>query len=116
MPSPGCRKRDKNKPFFLYLSHKAVHAEFYPAQRHKGMYAGNKYPLPSTYWQTLNDDYKKLNWPEWVKQQRYSWHGVDYMYHGHYDINEMVQRYCETLMAVDESIGDVLNYLQKGRS
>ena len=107
------QKRDKNKPFFLYLSHKAVHAEFYPAQRHKGMYAGNKYPLPSTYWQTLNDDYKKLNWPEWVKQQRYSWHGVDYMYHGHYDINEMVQRYCETLMAVDESIGDVLNYLQK---
>ncbi len=59
-------KRNKNKPFFLYLSHKAVHAEFYPAQRHRGMYAGNKYPLPSTYYQTLSDEYKKLNWPEWV--------------------------------------------------
>ncbi|HXL55346.1 MAG TPA: sulfatase-like hydrolase/transferase, partial [Chitinophagaceae bacterium] len=54
-------KRNKNKPFFLYLSHKAVHSEFYPAKRHKEMYAGNKYPLPSTYYQTLSDEYKKLN-------------------------------------------------------
>jgi hypothetical protein len=29
-------KRDKNKPFFVYLSHKAVHADFYPAKRDKG--------------------------------------------------------------------------------
>ena len=65
--------RDKNKPFFLYLSHKAVHAPFYPAKRHAGMYANKKYSLPPTYWQTLNDEYKTLKWPEWVKQQRYSW-------------------------------------------
>src|SRR3546814_10568036 len=29
---------DKEKPFCLYLSHKATHAESHPAQRHKGMY------------------------------------------------------------------------------
>src|SRR5689334_13386118 len=28
--------RDKKKPFFLYLSHKGVHAEFFPAKRHEG--------------------------------------------------------------------------------
>ena len=34
--------RDKDKPFFMYLSHKAVHAEFEPAPRHKGRYKGKK--------------------------------------------------------------------------
>lgn len=105
-------KRDKNKPFFLYLSHKAVHSPLAPAKRHKGMYANLKYQLPPSYWQTRTDEYKQLKWPEWVKQQRYSWHGVDFMYHNHNDINSMVQDYCETLMAVDESIGTVLDYLK----
>lgn len=105
-------KRDKKKPFFLYLSHKAVHAPVTPARRHKGMYKNRHYPLPPTYYQTLKDDYKDLDWPEWVKQQRYSWHGVDYLYHSHQDIEEIVQTYCETLMAVDESVAAVIQYLK----
>ena len=32
-------KRSTEKPFFLYLSHKAVHSEFYPAHRHNEVYA-----------------------------------------------------------------------------
>lgn len=107
------QQRDASKPFFLYLSHKAVHAPMQPAKRHVGLYKNQPYTLPVTYFQTLSDDYKKLNWPEWVKQQRYSWHGVDYMYHTHQPIEELVQNYCETLMGVDESIGAVLHYLQQ---
>jgi N-acetylglucosamine-6-sulfatase len=107
------QQRDKAKPFFLYLSHKAVHAPMQPAKRHVGMYKNQPYLVPATYYQTVADDYKKLNWPEWVKQQRYSWHGVDYMYHTYQSIEELVQNYCETLMGVDESIGAVLNYLQE---
>ena len=108
------KERDKSKPFFLYLSHKAVHAPMTPAKRHAGMYKNQPYPKPPTYYQTLdgNDDYKKLNWPEWVKQQRYSWHGVDYPYHSHIDIGDLVDTYCETLMGVDESIGAVMDYLK----
>lgn len=106
------KDRDKSKPFFLYLSHKAVHMPLAPAKRHKGMYKNMKYILPPTYYQTLSDDYKKLNWPEWVKQQRYSWHGVDYIYHTHQPIEELVQTYGETLMGVDESIGSVMDYLK----
>jgi arylsulfatase A-like enzyme len=105
------KERDKSKPFFLYLSHKAVHSPLAPAKRHAGMYKNQKYPLPSTYYQTVQDEYKKLDWPEWVKQQRYSWHGVDYPYHTHQSIEEMVQLYAETLMGVDESIGSVMDYL-----
>lgn len=106
-------KRDRQKPFFLYLSHKAVHSPLAPAKRHKGMYRNMQYALPSTYWQTLQDDYKSLKWPEWVKQQRYSWHGVDFMYHSHNSMDSMIQAYAETLMAVDESIGSVLDYLKQ---
>ncbi len=107
------QKRDASKPFFLYLSHKAVHAPMQPAKRHLGIYKNQPYKVPATYFQTVADDYKKLNWPEWVKQQRYSWHGVDYMYHTHQPIEELVQNYCETLMGVDESVGAVLNYLKQ---
>ncbi|WP_114937649.1 sulfatase family protein [Mucilaginibacter endophyticus] len=107
------KNRDKSKPFFLYLSHKAVHAPMQPAKRHLGLYKNLKYPLPSTYYQTQTDEYKKLGWPEWVKQQRYSWHGVDYIYHTHQNVEELVQSYCETLLGVDESIGEVMDYLKK---
>ena len=42
--------------------------------------------------------------PQWVRNQRYSWHGVDYMYHGHITFDDFYRRYFETLQAVDESI------------
>jgi N-acetylglucosamine-6-sulfatase len=50
-----------------------------PAKRHKGIDKNKPYILPPIYNQTLRYDYKKLDWPEWVKKQRYSWHGVDYL-------------------------------------
>ncbi len=106
-------KRNREQPFFLYLSHKAVHAAFKPARRHKGMYAGNKIDLPPTYHQTKTGEYRDLKWPQWVADQRVSWHGVDYMYHGNADLNELVVDYCETLMGVDESIGAVMEYLRQ---
>ncbi len=107
------KQQHTNKPFFLYLSHKAVHSPVMPAKRYAGMYKGQKYPLPPTYYQTLTDEYKSVGWPDWVKQQRYSWHGVDYLYHSHQSVEELVQTYCETLMAVDESVGSIMAYLKE---
>ncbi|MBT8183901.1 MAG: sulfatase-like hydrolase/transferase, partial [Eudoraea sp.] len=106
-------KRDKNKPFFMYLSHKAVHAGFQPARRHRGKYKGKKIELPATYDQTKTGAYRNLKWPQWVADQRVSWHGVDYMYHDNKDIHAMVVDYCETLLGVDESVGTVMDYLKK---
>jgi arylsulfatase A-like enzyme len=107
------KNRDKSKPFFAYISYKAVHEHFIPAPRHKGMYENKKLPLPATYWQTFSDEYKILGWPEWVKKQRYSWHGVDYICHAYTDIHEYVRDYCETLMGVDENIGMIMDYLKE---
>ena len=105
-------ERDKDKPFFLYLSHKAVHAAFKPAKRHEGRYAGKKIELPATYSQTKTGEYRNLKWPQWVADQRVSWHGVDYMYHGNGDLHELVQDYCETLLGVDESVGSIMSFLE----
>jgi len=108
-------KRDKKKPFFLYLSHKAVHGSFHPAKRHIGRYAGKKFSFPDTYSQTKTEEWRSLGWPDWVKEQRVSWHGVDYFLHDKLSdgIEPVVQAYCETLLGVDESIGSVLNYLEE---
>lgn len=107
------KKRDKEKPFFAYLSHKAVHALFHPAQKDQGKYHDEELIYPPSYHLTASDEYKKHGTPEWVKNQRYSWHGVDYMYHGEYDFDSFFRAYCETLISVDESIGRVMEYLEK---
>ena len=39
-------RRDHDRPFLLYLSHKAVHAPFTPAGRHAGAYVDTRYPAP----------------------------------------------------------------------
>ena len=105
------KKRDQDRPFFLYLSHKAVHAAFKPARRHKGIYKNQKIKLPSTYHQTKTGEYRDLKWPQWVADQRISWHGVDYMYHGNGQLQELVVDYCETLMGVDDSVGAIMDFL-----
>ncbi len=102
--------RNPNKPFLLYLSHKAVHAEFIPADRHKGRYKDKPYVPPRTQ-ANLPENYEGK--PMWVKNQRNSWHGVDYPYHGTLDgVEQFYKRYCETLLAVDESLGRVIDYLK----
>ncbi len=126
-------EQSDEKPFFLYLSHKAVHADFKPAQRHFGEYEDEELIYPPSY-NTPNYDIPALptsqytgtpleaeeyygdnRMPDWVKNQRESWHGVDYMYHGRMDFEEFFKRYTETLLAVDESIASVMEALeQKG--
>ncbi|SHG80570.1 Arylsulfatase A [Chryseolinea serpens] len=105
-------KRSKDKPFFVYLSHKGVHAPFQPAKRHNDRYKNKPVPLPPSYSLTATDEYKKHNIPEWVKEQRHSWHGVDYMYHGQIDFDTFYRKYFETLLSVDESVGKVMDYLK----
>lgn len=122
-----------SKPFFVYLSHKGVHDNFSPAKRHKGMYKHESLVIPTTYdiphyglkhlptldsitgkAATGKDFYGERMMPNWVKNQRESWHGVDYAYHGR-PWKDQVINYCETLMSVDESISSVLDYLKKAK-
>ena len=100
----------KGKPFFVYLSHKAVHSEFMPAERHKGKFANAKFVPPPT---MAAEGEMAQGRPMWVQNQRNSWHGVDFPYHSDLDIAEYYKRYAETLCAVDDSVGRVLDALKK---
>ncbi|MFY0601400.1 MAG: sulfatase [Cyclobacteriaceae bacterium] len=112
--------RDQEKPFFLYLSHKGVHADFKPAPRHLGRYENEEVAYPASMFPPNHDrstvsstEYNYEDLPNWVKAQRYSWHGVDHMYHGQISFEDFYKRYCETLLSVDESIGTVIEHLEK---
>lgn len=96
------------QPFFMVLGHKAVHAEFVPAPRHKGRYASAPIPYPETMADTEANYRGK---PRWVKEQRNSWHGVDFMYHGAMQFDPFYRAYAETLLALDDSVGRVLDFV-----
>lgn len=100
--------KDSGKPFFMYLSHKGVHGMFYPAERHAGRYKDKAMPRAETMADTP-ENYK--NKPMWLKNQRNSWHGVDFAYHEDTDIEEHYRLYCEALLSVDDSIATVRKWL-----
>lgn len=119
-------KRNRQKPFFVYLSHKGVHAEFQPAKRHEGKYKDLPIICPPSMYLTATNQSKifgtitapqsTVNYtdiPQWVRNQRYSWHGVDYMYHGEITFDRFYHLYFETLMAVDESVERVMNWVKE---
>ena len=121
-------KRDSKKPFFVYLSHKGVHAEFEPAKRHAGKYKDIPIICPPSMYLTATAGSKtfgtvtapqtKVNYndiPQWVRNQRYSWHGVDHMYHGQIVFDDFYRRYLETLQAVDESIERVITWVKENK-
>jgi arylsulfatase A-like enzyme len=137
------KDRHAEKPFFLYLSHKAVHGRYIPARRHWGKYEDVDLELPPSFFTSarpvkgkshphgyrnyLGPDkdpirdpaageayYGEGRMPDWQKMQRESWHGVDYMYHAqHVDFETLVKRYCELILSLDESIGRVLDFLKE---
>jgi N-acetylglucosamine-6-sulfatase len=103
------KQKPAEKPFFLYLSHKAVHANFTPAERHAGTL--NNLPFTRPVSETIQPP--ETNRPRWVVDQRNSWHGVEFPYHSDLDIEKYYKRYCETLSAVDDGIGRVMEQLRK---
>jgi N-acetylglucosamine-6-sulfatase len=108
--------RDARRPFFLYLSFKAVHYPFQPADRHKGRYGKAQVKRPET---MANTERNYQSQPHWVRERRYSIHGIDHMETGQYDndpvpsFDELYKQYCETVHGLDENIGRVLNYLDE---
>jgi N-acetylglucosamine-6-sulfatase len=99
--------RDRKKPWMMHLAHKAVHAEFIPAERHKGRYDKETFRYPESMKAGVPGR------PMWVENQRNSWHGVDFAYHGNLDIADYYKRYMETLLAVDEGIARIMDLLEQ---
>ena len=98
----------REEPFFLYLSHKAVHANFTPEDKYEDSLKDLPFQRVASEQETARDPLK----PRWLRDQRNSWHGVDFPYHSELDIERYYKRYCETLRSVDDSIGRVLQQLK----
>ena len=102
------QRKPSEKPFMLYLSHKAVHANFTPEPKYENRFKD----LPFKRAETEASTPSNLKQPRWLRDQRNSWHGVDFPYHSELDIEGYYKRYCETLCSVDDSIGAVMQQLK----
>ncbi|MEM9658844.1 MAG: sulfatase/phosphatase domain-containing protein, partial [Planctomycetota bacterium] len=105
-------KREKQrKPFFLYLSHKAVHSDFVARDGERGMYRGKRWSPPASMADTPQNRAGK---PRWVTDKRNSRHGVDFGYNlDEFSVERWHRRYCEALTAVDDNVGRTMEYLRK---
>lgn len=104
------KDRESDQPFFMYVSHKAVHADFVPADRHRGKYDAEPLPIsiPSV------EEMDRGDLPMWVRNQRNSRHGADFGYNLEgFSPEVYYRRYCESLLAVDESVGRLREALRE---
>ncbi|WP_339545861.1 sulfatase family protein [Pseudomonas sp. RA_35y_Pfl2_P32] len=104
------KERDTSKPFFLYLSHKAVHNFPRPPERYKGQYKDATFKLPES---AVDTPENKIGKPMWVQNQRNSWHGLDFFYHSNVKMTDYLKDYYATLSPVDDSVGRIMEYLRK---
>lgn len=121
---------NKDNPFFVYLSHKSVHDPFIADNEWKGKYTNEKIPLPISFdnpkygihklpSKVDNNPAMGRDWygedrkPDWVKQQRESWHGVDYCYYGRSSFEQECKKYCESISSLDKYIQKLLDYLKE---
>lgn len=114
-------KRDRSKPFCLILSHKAMHVDFIPAERHKGLYKPSDLIEPASF----KDDFSDK--PRWLRELRVRggqfkkpvppggipdriapvrWDPED-------ELNRKHLNYLRTLATVDEDTGRLLDALRE---
>ena len=102
------------KPWLLFLSHKAVHSDFVPADRHRGRYAGAAWGPPPSFEPA---DAPTGARPRWLKDQANSRHGAGFAYNlprsgeNNFDLAAYHRRYCEAILGLDESTGRLLDHL-----
>ncbi len=104
-------RKHRDRPFFMYVSHKAVHSDFVARDGERGKYQHEKWTPPPTFANTAENRKGK---PRWLSDQRNSRHGSDFGYNlENFDVQTYYKRYCEALTAVDDNLGRVLDYLEK---
>ena len=107
----GSRNARKEKPFFLYVSHKAVHSDFVPRDEQKDLYQDVDWTPPETFPNTPGNRAGK---PSWVINQRNSRHGADYGYNlEKFDLSFYYKRYCASIVPVDDGVGRLVGYLKE---
>lgn len=99
-------------PFLLFVSHKAVHLPFSPAQRHADQYADFEIERPAS------DDFEARRGPRpmWLTEQNNSWHGSDFAFYSDRPLESIQRTYYSALSGVDDSMGVLLDALEDPRN
>ncbi|MFN3151531.1 sulfatase [Bremerella sp.] len=103
------QQETEQTPFFLYLSHKAVHGDFVPEEKYRGRFSDKPFSLPAS---AKPSEGNQANRPRWLLDQRNSWHGMDFPLYSTDRIEEIYKAYCEALCSVDDSIGAIVEELK----
>ncbi|HEX8914119.1 MAG TPA: sulfatase [Humisphaera sp.] len=110
-------KRDRAKPWMLFLGHKAPHSFYTPEPKYAAAFAGVPFPYPASAFQ-LDDK------PEWFKQRLDTWHGIygplfewrktfpDRSPAAVKDFEAMTRAYWGTILSVDDSVGRLYDHLK----
>lgn len=125
--------RDKSRPFFLMLHHKAPHGKWEPAERHQNYLANVEIPEPETLWEdfshrssasrqmgtsitsrlspqrTMVADVQKSDWPTGSVDMS----GMNEKEKGKAAYQKYLHDYLGCVKAVDENVGRVLDYLDE---
>ncbi|MDX1285728.1 MAG: sulfatase, partial [Draconibacterium sp.] len=105
------QRKNKDKPFFLYVSHKGVHADFVPRDEDRDMFKSKKWTPPASYYNTTENRQGK---PRWLNDQRNSRHGAEFGYNlDDFDLEFYYKRYCEALVPIDQAVSKTLAHLEK---
>lgn len=127
----GFIEQNQDKPFFLYFAHKAIHPEvvqlddgssdlstpkaFYPAPRHAGTYANQKFErAPSCNKQALADEGKPVIRAAQELRNQLLAANPDFANSMDIGVSESsIQRRAEMMLGVDQSLGKIMQKLEE---
>ncbi|MBT3192679.1 MAG: sulfatase-like hydrolase/transferase, partial [Verrucomicrobia bacterium] len=111
-----------DEPFFVYLSHKAVHGPFEPPERHKNQYADADIPdVPSFHddlagkpdWQRIRMPTKKMFRLRYNNPREPKAKLPTRRMNPKVGVNPKTKNYMRLISAVDEGIGDIYSLLEE---
>jgi N-acetylglucosamine-6-sulfatase len=111
-------KQKREKPFLLMVGHKAPHSFYVPEEKYAHTFDDVKFEYPATAFQ-LNGK------PAWITKRLTTWHGIygplfdfrkkfpDKSPEAVKDFAAMTRSYLGTILSVDDSVGRLVDELQK---
>lgn len=96
------------RPFSLSLGHKAPHGLWIPEPKYAHAFDNVEIKKPETATPGPGT-------PEWVTRRIKTWHGIDGPLYGAGDFDTFIRTYHETILSVDDSVGEIYETLRATR-
>jgi arylsulfatase A-like enzyme len=114
------RARDRNRPYFLMLHHKAPHRPWQPDEKHAQMYEGVEVPYPETF----DDDYATRSHAAKIAHMRMEHlndtdtkgpppEGLSPQEVRKWKYQRYIRDYLKCIASIDDNVGRVLDYLDE---